>query len=173
MRKIKLSVLGEGAEFSVFSTLVFCPALAVIVSPVPNIIIPLRTLFHFFNPHRPATWRRILWRIRTKVFRVFLLAVHSHLYCTNKFYLPPPFPVSKSGLKLVCNVNILHRNFKSETLKIMPRNLNKIVSLWIQLLERQTCWVACLCVPGSELLTTKMREILVSPNWAEKRKITI
>jgi hypothetical protein len=35
---MKLSVLGEGAEFSVFGTLVFCPALAAIVSPVPNII---------------------------------------------------------------------------------------------------------------------------------------
>ncbi len=32
------------------------------------------------------------------------------------------------GLKLVCDVNIVYRNLKSEnSLKIMPRNLNEIV----------------------------------------------
>jgi hypothetical protein len=35
--------------------------------------------------------------------------------------------LNKSGLKLVCNVNIVYGNLKSETLKIMPRSLNKIV----------------------------------------------
>jgi hypothetical protein len=40
------------------------------------------------------------------------LAIHIHLY---KWILsPPPFPVIKSGLKLVCNDNIAYRNFKSE-----------------------------------------------------------
>jgi hypothetical protein len=33
--------------------------------------------------------------------------------------------LSKSGLKLVCNANILYGNLI--TLKIMPRNLNEIV----------------------------------------------
>jgi hypothetical protein len=48
--------------------------------------------------------------IGTKVFRVFLLASHN-LY--KRIYPPPPSP-SKSGLKLVCNVNILYGNLKSE-----------------------------------------------------------
>jgi hypothetical protein len=34
---------------------------------------------------------------------VFLLAIHSHLY--SRIYIPPP--LRKSGLKLVCNVNIV------------------------------------------------------------------
>jgi hypothetical protein len=36
-------------------------------------------------------------------------------------------------LKLVCNVNIVYKNLKSKTLKIMPRNLNEIVRSWIRL----------------------------------------
>jgi hypothetical protein len=48
--------------------------------------------------------------IGTKVLRVFLLAIHSHLYCG--FYSPPP--LRKSGLKLVCNVNIVYENLMSE-----------------------------------------------------------
>ncbi len=41
---------------------------------------------------------------------------------------------SKSGLILVCNVNIVYRNLRSEslrTLKIMPRNFNEIRRSWI------------------------------------------
>ncbi len=48
--------------------------------------------------------------IGTKVSRVFLLAIDSHLY--SRILLT--HPLSKSGLKLVCNVNIEHRNLKSE-----------------------------------------------------------
>jgi hypothetical protein len=33
-----------------------CPALAALVSPLQNIIFPLRTLFNFICPHRPASW---------------------------------------------------------------------------------------------------------------------
>jgi hypothetical protein len=47
--------------------------------------------------------------IGTKVLRVFLLDIHSHLHL--RILLPP---MSKSGLKLVYNVNIDHRNLKSE-----------------------------------------------------------
>ncbi len=43
---------------------------------------------------------------RTKVFRVVLLAIHCHL---NLRILP-----SKSGLKLIGNVNIVYGNLKSE-----------------------------------------------------------
>jgi len=46
--------------------------------------------------------------IRTKVLRGFLLAIHSH------WLLSPPPLLSKSGLKLVCNVNIVFENLKSE-----------------------------------------------------------
>jgi hypothetical protein len=55
--------------------------------------------------------------IGTKVFRVFLLAIHSHLHS----------PFSKSDLKLVCNVNIVYGNVKSENSPFMTRNLNEIV----------------------------------------------
>ncbi len=48
-------------------------------------------------------------------------------------FTPPPPPPSKSGLKLVCNVNIVYGNLKSETLKIMSRNLHEIVRSWIRL----------------------------------------
>ncbi len=48
--------------------------------------------------------------IGTKVLRVFLLAfTHSPLLTD---FTPPP-PPSKSGLKLVCNVNIVYGNIKS------------------------------------------------------------
>ncbi len=48
--------------------------------------------------------------IGTKVLSVFLLAVHIRLY--NGFYSLPP--LSKSGLNLVCNVDIVYRqNLKS------------------------------------------------------------
>ncbi len=40
--------------------------------------------------------------------KVFLLALHSHLY--KQILLPPAI----SGLKLVCNENIVHGNLKSE-----------------------------------------------------------
>ncbi len=64
--------------------------------------------------------------IGTKVFRVFLLAIYSHL--CYRFY--SPFPLSKSGLKLVCNVNIY---LKSENSPDMPRNLNGNVRSRIRL----------------------------------------
>jgi hypothetical protein len=48
--------------------------------------------------------------IGTKVLRVFLLAIHGHL--SYRFYSPPP--LRKSGLKLVCNVNNVYGNLKSE-----------------------------------------------------------
>jgi hypothetical protein len=49
--------------------------------------------------------------IGIKVLRVFLFAIQSHLY---KWISPPPLPLNKSGLKLVCNVNIVYGNLKSE-----------------------------------------------------------
>ncbi len=46
--------------------------------------------------------------IGTKVLRVFLLVIYSHLYKD----IPPPPP--KSGLKLVCQVSIVYGNLKFE-----------------------------------------------------------
>ena len=51
---------------------------------------------------------RILKRNWDKSLKSF--AIHSHLY--KRILLP--FPLSKSGLKLVCNVNIVYGNLKSE-----------------------------------------------------------
>ncbi len=47
-----------------------------------------------------------------KVFRVFLLAIHSHLYL--RIFTTPARPLRRNGLKLVCNVNIVYGNLKSE-----------------------------------------------------------
>ncbi len=53
--------------------------------------------------------------IGTKVLRVFLLAIQSHLYLRILLTSPRPHPtLSRSGLKLVCNVNIVYGNLKSE-----------------------------------------------------------
>jgi hypothetical protein len=44
---------------------------------------------------------------------------------TKVTFTPPPF-LSKSGLKLVCNVNVVFRNLKLRTLKVMTRKPNKL-----------------------------------------------
>ncbi len=55
-------------------------------------------------------WGRILGRNRDKSLKNFLLAIHSHLY--QRVLIPP---MSKSGLKLVCNVNVVYnRKLNSE-----------------------------------------------------------
>ncbi len=61
---------------------------------------------------------------------------------TNGFYSPPP-PLSKSSLKLVCNINLVYRNLKSENSQDYARNLNEIVRSWIRLLLflKQTCQI--------------------------------
>jgi hypothetical protein len=49
----------------------------------------------------------------TKVSRVFLLAIHSHPLLKDFPPPPPPFPLEQS-LKLVCNLNIVYGNLKTE-----------------------------------------------------------
>jgi hypothetical protein len=44
---------------------------------------------------------------------------------TNGFYSPPP--LSKSGLKLVHNVNIVQENLKSQNSQDYAQNLNETV----------------------------------------------
>ncbi len=67
----------------------------------------LKCLDSFPSGHRthPYTEAKFLDVIGTKVLRVFLLAINSHL---------SPLLLSKSNLKLVCNVNIVYGNLKSE-----------------------------------------------------------
>jgi hypothetical protein len=48
--------------------------------------------------------------METKVLRFFLFVIHSHLY--KRILLPPT--CEKVVLKLVCNVNIVYGNLKSE-----------------------------------------------------------
>ncbi len=73
--------------------------------------------------------------IGKKVLRVVLLDINSHLYrLTGLTPPPPPHPLSKSGLNLVCYVNIVFRNLKSENSQDLPRNLIEIVHSWIRLL---------------------------------------
>ncbi len=50
--------------------------------------------------------------IGSKVKRVFFLVIHSHLF--YGVFSPSPPPLSKSGLKLVCYVNIVYGKLKSE-----------------------------------------------------------
>jgi hypothetical protein len=68
---------------------------------------PCRDFIHKDHPPTPVaaaiTEAEFVDLVGTKVLRVFLLAIHSHIYYT-----------SKSGLHLICNVNILYRNLKSE-----------------------------------------------------------
>ncbi len=66
----------------------------------------------------------------------------------------PPSPLSKSGLKLICNGNI--ENVKPmRTLKIFPRNLNEIVRAWFRLLFMLlfVVYVACIlmCLHDDEV----------------------
>ncbi len=85
----------------------------------------------------------------------------------KKDFTPPP-PSSKSGLKLVCNVNI---TYSLRTLKIMLRNLNEIVRSWIRLQATAYLFVSsgsCFAVPCDLLL----REYWVSWHciWHKRSK---
>jgi hypothetical protein len=60
-------------------------------------------------------------------YRIITVIISLRLLLTN--FTPLPRPLSKSGLKLVCNVNIAYKNLKyanSQVYQIMPRNLNEI-----------------------------------------------
>ncbi len=59
--------------------------------------------------HRPEA--EFLDVIGTKLLRVFLLAIHSHLYLLR---ILSPSPTRASVLKMVYNVNVIYRNLKSE-----------------------------------------------------------
>jgi hypothetical protein len=63
----------------------------------------------------PGSEAEFLDVVGTKFIRFFLLAIHRHLPLL-KYFIPlsPPPPRSQSGLKLVCNVNIVYENLKSE-----------------------------------------------------------
>jgi hypothetical protein len=62
--------------------------------------------------------------IGTKVLGVFFLAIHSRFF----YRILPPTPFCKSCLLVVCNVNIVHGNLKSENSQdLMHRSLNEIL----------------------------------------------
>jgi hypothetical protein len=61
---------------------------------------------------RPNSW--MLLRQKSQDFSILIFTVTS----TNGFYSLPPPPLCKSGLKLVCNINIVHRNLKSEFFQV-------------------------------------------------------
>jgi hypothetical protein len=65
---------------------------------------------YFSRPCLPPLEVELLDIIGTTVLGLFLLAIHSHLY--KQFYPHPP--LSKSGLKLVCNVNIVYGSLKPD-----------------------------------------------------------
>ncbi len=65
--------------------------------------------------------------IGTKVLRVFILAIHSHLYKRILLFTPPP------SAEVVCNVTLNTETSSLRTLKIMPGNLSKILRSWIRL----------------------------------------
>ena len=73
--------------------------------------------------------------IGTKVLRVFLLAINSHLY---NWFTPLP-PLSKSGLKLVCNVNIVYGQSGNHQLADPPNYYYKYVHI---ILDSQSCCFA-------------------------------
>jgi hypothetical protein len=66
---------------------------------------------------------------RTKVLRVFLLAVYNHFHL-QIFTLPP---LIKSRLKLVCNVNIVYRNLKSQLSRLCQEISTKLYTHLIPL----------------------------------------
>ncbi len=65
----------------------------------------------------------------TKVLRVFLLAIHSHLYKRIFTPTPTPPPLNKVGLKLVCNVNIVQKSRISKTQRLCPETSMKLYVL--------------------------------------------
>ncbi len=89
--------------------------------------------------------------------KVSSLLQYSQSPLLTDFTLPPPR--SKSGLKLVCNVNITETS-SLRTLKIMSRNLNEIVSSWIRLQNWGRKDVYCAVANGE---TKKTRALWVYP----------
>ncbi len=82
-----------------------------------------------------GSWGRILGRNWDKSLRCFASCYSQPPLLMD--FTPPPPPPSKSGLKLVCNEKIFMETSSLRTLKIMPRNLNKIVCLRFRLLNRE------------------------------------
>jgi hypothetical protein len=96
-----------------------------------SILAPITSKFSFLKVHSPilpnsesSKQRPNSWTYmgqKSLEFSSLLFIVTS----TNGFYSPHP-PLSKSGLKLVCNANIAEKS-SLRTLKIMQRNPNEIV----------------------------------------------
>jgi hypothetical protein len=79
----------------------FCNISLTMLSKVYKVDISYDVLHTLTIPTSTGTEAEFLDVIGTKFLRICLLAIHSHLYC--RILLPLPPPLSKSGLKLVCN----------------------------------------------------------------------
>ncbi len=75
----------------------------------------------------------------TEVYRVFLLTIHS--YSTPAF-TPPPL-LSKSGLKLVCNVNIVYGSHKSENSQYYTQKPQQNCT-FMNSTSRNSAYVSCM-----------------------------
>jgi hypothetical protein len=67
--------------------------------------------------------------IGTNLLRVFLFAIHSYLLTD---FTPLPLPLSKCGLELVYNVNIVYGNLKHENTQDYAQK-PQIVRSWVLL----------------------------------------
>ncbi len=76
---------------------------------------------------------QILGRNPDKSLKSCVPPCYSQSPLLRDFTSPPPLPLSKSGLKLVCNVNIAHGHLKYENSRDYAWDLNEIVRSWIRL----------------------------------------
>jgi hypothetical protein len=89
----------------------------------------MKNVHREFRMHTKKAFEVCYLRKKTKMnldvgSGVRVLYVGQTFFPEKTDFTPPPNP-SKSGLKLVCNVNIVYGNLTAE--KNMPRNLNEIV----------------------------------------------
>ncbi len=82
-----------------------------------------RLLTDLWHSQRPHSWTYLGQKS---------LQFSSSPLLTDFIPTPPPPHLSKSGLKLVCNVNIVQGNLILST-SSMPKNLKEIVRSWIRL----------------------------------------
>jgi hypothetical protein len=70
--------------------------------------------------------------------------------------LLPPLSLSKSGLKLVCNVNIIYRNFKSENSQDYAQK------------PQRNC-TSCIRLQEGELITVRNIYYTIAYHWSHIR----
>ncbi len=135
----------ETCSFQLIQTLI--PVISLLISK--SVLCWWSIHLHFFlSPVLgiPAnTEAEFLDKIQTKVLRVFLLTIHSHLcsFALRFLFLKFTQPLKVSRVPLLYTVKekrgkpdrktIFTKTSSLRTLKIMPRNLNEMVCSWIWL----------------------------------------